>query len=137
MLGRYVAVWPLLFGIGFVNGTIRELSYGRWLGELPAHQVSSLTLAVLFGFCVWVLMKRWRLESTAQAAAVGLIWMVLTAGFEFGFFHYVMGYSWERLLRDYDVTEGRVWPLVLIWVAACPSVFHSLKERLSKTCFCG
>ena len=129
MIGRYIAVWPLLFCIGFVNGAIREFIYNRWPGELTAHQVSSLTLAVLFASCVWVLMERWKLESIGQAAAIGLIWMVMTAGFEFGFFHYAMGYSWERLLRDYNVMEGRVWPLVLIWIAACPSVFYCWKIR--------
>jgi cytochrome c oxidase subunit IV len=59
-----------------------------------------------------------------QAAAIGLIWMVMTAGFEFGFFHYAMGYSWERLLRDYDVIAGRVWVLVLIWIAAWPPLLY-------------
>lgn len=130
MIGRYIAVWPLLFCIGFINGAIREFLYNRWLGELTAHQVSSLTLAVLFGVCVWVLMERWPLESTAQAAAVGLIWMVMTAGFEFGFFHYAMGYGWERLLHDYNVMAGRAWPLVLVWIAASPSVFYCWKNRL-------
>lgn len=44
----------------------------------------------------------------------------MTVVFEFGFGHYVMGHSWEMLLHDYNVLEGRLWVVVLAAVWAGP-----------------
>jgi hypothetical protein len=67
----------------------------------------------------WVI-RRWRPRSTAQALGVGALWLGLTVAFEFLFGHYVAGHSWARLVQDYDLLSGRLWPLVLLWVAAAP-----------------
>ena len=45
---------------------------------------------------------------------LGLFWTILTMAFEFLFGHYVMGHSWDALWADYNVLQGRLWPLVLI-----------------------
>lgn len=37
MLLRYVLAWIPMMVIGIVNGTIRETTYGKFLGELRAH----------------------------------------------------------------------------------------------------
>ena len=36
------------------------------------------------------------------------------------------GVAWPELLRDYDVREGRVWALVLLWAALGPATVRSL-----------
>ena len=30
--------------------------------------------------------------------------------------------TWEQILRTYDVTQGDLWALVLVWVAVLPLV---------------
>src|SRR3712207_1716407 len=52
----------------------------------------------------------------ATYAAIGAGWIGLTVAFEFGFGRLVAGQSWEELLADYDVSEGRTWPFVLAWI---------------------
>jgi hypothetical protein len=47
-------------------------------------------------------------------------WLALTLAFEFGFFRYVAGRSWESLLEQYDVAKGHLWPFVLAAVALAP-----------------
>jgi hypothetical protein len=73
--------------------------------------------------------SRWRPVSGRQAIAVGLIWLVMTVAFEFVFGHYVAGHSWERLLYDYDLPAGRLWSLVLAWIALARG--HPIHARLS------
>jgi hypothetical protein len=114
--------------IGILNGVIREAGYKRFLGELLAHQVSTVTGVILFGLYVWALSHRWRIQSSNQAVAIGLIWLVLTVAFEFLFGHYVMGHPWSRLLHDYNILEGRTWLLVLIWITIAPYVFYRLRS---------
>jgi hypothetical protein len=110
--------------IAIANGVLRESWYGRHLSELAAHQVSSLVAIGLFGVYIWGLVRRWRPESGRQGIAVGLLWLVMTMAFEFLFGHYVAGHTWERLLHDYDLLAGRLWSLVLAWIALAPYLFY-------------
>jgi hypothetical protein len=73
--------------------------------------------------------RHWKLGSARQAIHIGLFWMALTMAFEFLFFHYVGGHSWAELLANYDIVHGRLWPLVLVWVAVAPYVFYRFASR--------
>lgn len=77
----------------------------------------------MFGVYVWFLSLYWRIQSATQAIAIGTMWLTLTVAFEFLFGHYVMKNPWSRLLYDYNILEGRIWILVLIWIAIAPLVF--------------
>jgi hypothetical protein len=126
MILRYVLAWIPMISIGIVNGTLREATYGKHLNELQAHQVSTIIGIALFGSYVWGLTHLWRLESTTQAIVIGVIWFGLTIAFEFIFGHYVAGHSWSRLFQDYNLFAGRVWLLVLLWIAIAPWLFYRL-----------
>jgi len=106
--------------IAIVNGVLRESWYGKRLSELAAHQVSTLTAVILFGVYIWFILRIWPPTSAVQAIAVGLLWLAMTIAFEFVFGHYVAGHTWERLLHDYNLLAGRIWLLVLVWVAVAP-----------------
>lgn len=94
------------------------------MGELQAHQLSTLTGIVFFGIVIWLLHHVWSLESATEAWFVGGVWLILTLSFEFLFFHYVGGKPWDVLLSDYNIAEGRLWPLILIWVLVAPYLMH-------------
>ncbi len=130
MIIRYSIAWfPLVF-IAILNGAIREYAYGKYISELQAHQVSTLTGIILSGLYVWALSHIWPLSSEYEAFIVGVIWIGLTVAFEFLFGHYVVGHSWERLLHDYNVLAGRLWLIFLIWTAAAPYLFYRLTKML-------
>jgi hypothetical protein len=110
--------------LGIFNGVLREFTYGKQIDELHAHQVSTAIGMFLFGLYIWMLTHLWSLESAQQAIAIGVIWLVLTVLFEFTFGHFVAGHSWRRLLKDYNILAGRVWSVVLIWIAIAPWLFY-------------
>jgi len=125
---KYVLAWLLLVMIAMVNGALREGLYGKYLGELRAHQVSTVSGVLLFGVFIWALVRFRRPESSKQAITIGLIWLGLTVAFEFIFMHYVAGRSWDVLLHDYNIFAGRVWVVVLVWVTVAPYVFYRLQK---------
>ena len=125
---KYVLVWVQMVAIAIANGALRESWYGQHLSELAAHQLSTLTAVILFGVYIWFVVRFWPPTSAAQAVAVGLLWLVMTITFEFLFGHYLAGHSWERLLHDYNLLAGRVWPLVLVWVAVAPYLFFRMSK---------
>lgn len=106
------------------NGALRDFTYGKHLAELRAHQLSSLIGCALLGMVMWFFVNRWPPSSERAAFAIGLFWMVLTMAFEFLFFHYVGGRPWAELVANYNVLQGRVWVLVLAWVALAPWLFY-------------
>ena len=125
MIWKYALAWLPMPLIGIINGSIRQFGYGKFMSELVAHQISTLTGIILFGLYVWFLSRLWRIESSSQALTIGVMWLSLTVAFEFVFGHYVMGNPWSILLHDYNFLEGRLWVLVLIWITTAPLIFKT------------
>jgi hypothetical protein len=129
MIHRHILGWFGLLVIAIVNGAIRDFIYRSYLGDLLAHQVSTGIGIILFGIFIWYLNKRWPLASSHQAWTVGFIWLGMTISFEFLFFHYVRNIPWEVLVHDYNIFEGRVWILVLVWTTIAPWVMWRWSKK--------
>jgi hypothetical protein len=128
-LSRYLIAWFAMLLVSVANGALRDFTYGRQMPELLAHQLSTLSGMALLGVVIYFFVRRWPPASARQALGIGLFWMALTVAFEFLFFHYVGGHSWAELLASYDLSEGRLWPLLLAWVAFAPWLFFRLVHR--------
>ena len=118
--------WFPLLVLAVANGALRETVLGKHFSALAAHQISCLTGSLLlFGFIT--AMSRWWPFATAQEALLtGSAWLVMTVAFEFLFGRYGGHKTWRELLADYDVSSGRLWPLVLVTVFAAPSLTRIL-----------
>ena len=44
---KYFLAWVPLVVLGIVNAAIRRAAYARYVSELAAHQISTLTICVL------------------------------------------------------------------------------------------
>lgn len=120
---KYLLVWFLLALVAIANGILRQSTYGKNISELAAHQISTIIAILATGIVVWFINRSWPIESALQAMIIGGCWLGMTVAFEFGFGHYVAGYTWQQLAADYDLLEGRVWSLFLAWIAIMPLVF--------------
>jgi len=115
-----IVVWGIMLLVSVANGACRDFTYGRRMRELAAHQLSTVTSIIALGLVMFTYIRLYPPTSSLQALGIGLFWMMLTIAFEFLFFHYFGGHSWSSLLRNYNVFEGRVWVLVLLWIAIAP-----------------
>ncbi len=129
MIAKYFLVWFLIAIVAIANGIVRQSTYGKVLPELTAHQISTVTAIFATGLAVWGVGRLWPIETSSQAWTIGLSWLLLTVAFEFGFGHYVVGHSWEKLFADYNVLNGRVWSLFLVWIVVMPFVIFKLSTR--------
>ena len=73
--------------------------------------------------------RRWPLATTRAALSVGGMWVALSVLFEFGFGHFVEGDSWADLLENYDVTDGNIWILILVWIGAGPAAVRAIARK--------
>jgi hypothetical protein len=125
---KYVFAWVPMVLIGIANGVLRATTYGSHMSGLHAHELSTLTGGVMLSVYIYGVSRFLRFETGRQAIAVGVMWFAMTVGFEFAFGHYIAGHDWTRLVRDYNLLEGRVWLLLLLWVAGAPYVFYRLRK---------
>lgn len=121
----YLLLWFPMMLIAVLNGTVRDLVYKKYTGELTAHQLSTASLLILLGIYNWWVMDHYTPTSATQALLIGLTWTGLTLLFEFGLGR-ARGRSWSVLLADYQIQKGRIWVLIPIWLLIAPWIFFRL-----------
>jgi hypothetical protein len=127
---RWIVAWLGGAAIGVANGVAREATYGRRVSERTARQLSGLTAIGAFAAYFWALERRWPIPTGAEAANIGAAWVALTVAFEFSFGRLVANQSWDELASDYNLAQGRTWPLVLAWIGIGPSVVRRLQRGI-------
>jgi hypothetical protein len=123
----YILLWFPMLVLAIINGLIRELLLRKFVGKLRAHQLSTVTLIIFFAVYIWFIMKRFPPASGTMAILVGLVWVLMTLCFEFGFGRY-RGNSWATLLEDYNLFKGRLWILIPAWVLVAPFLFYNINH---------
>ena len=126
---RYLLAWFPMLVLAIANGVLREATYARQMRELRAHQLSTAIGAAIFGVYIWFVIRAWPTASMQQALQVGLLWLALTISFEFFMGLVLARRPLNEVLRDYDVTRGRVWVFLLMWIALAPALFHLLDRN--------
>jgi hypothetical protein len=126
---RWIAAWGGGALIGVANGVLREATFAKLLGERAAHVASGATAVMAFAGYFSALQRLWPIPTTNEALRIGGSWLAMTVAFEFGFGRTVAKQSWQELLDDYNLAEGRTWPLVLAWIALGPAVVRELQAR--------
>ena len=123
-------VW-IIFGIlTVINGVIRNRFYEPVIGEYAAHVISTVIAICFVVVGTYLFIRFIGIEySNAELLLIGVFWLILTVLFEFIFGHYVVGNSWERLLADYNILEGRVWSLFLLTALVSPLLISMLLKR--------
>jgi hypothetical protein len=125
---RWLIAWVGGSALGIVNGVFRESALKARVGEPTADRISAGSLVGLLAVFFWVLQNRWPLATQRRALEMGAAWAALTVAFEFVFGHFVDRKSWDELVSNYDVSDGKLWPFVLLWIATGPAVVWKLGE---------
>ena len=123
-------VW-IIFGIlAIINGIIRNRFYAPVIGEYSAHVISTIIAVCFVVVGTYLFLRFIGIEYiNIELLLIGLFWLILTVLLELGFGHYVVGNSWERLLADYNILEGRVWGFFLLTALVSPLLIGMLLKR--------
>ncbi|MBD2465035.1 hypothetical protein H6G89_28930 [Oscillatoria sp. FACHB-1407] len=124
-------IWLVLMLVESLHGMARMLWLVPRIGDLPARQISLLTGSLLI-LVITVLFVRWLHASrVSQLIGVGLLWAVLTIGFEIGLGR-MLGYSWERIGSDYNLLKGGFMAFGLVWLTFSPLIAARLRGVLPR-----
>ncbi len=131
---RAVGIWFVFLVIAFGLGAVREGLLRPRIGEAKAHVIGTLIAVAFMILVIYAFIQRVHGScSMTDLILIGVLWLVMTVAFEFGFFHYVMSKPWETLLADYNVLRGRIWVLVLATVLLGPIIVGTLMKRSHET----
>jgi len=122
------AIWLLILAFAMLNGAVREQGYARMFGEHRAHQLSTLALClvILVITLAFLSLRRGDPYTQPQLLLLGVWWTLLTLGFEFLFFGLLLKRPRSVLLRDWNLAQGRLFPLVLITTLLAPLLMGAL-----------
>ena len=121
-------LWLGFLAVAIGCAIIREKFLAPGLGPAAGRALGTLLVgAIIFGI-IYLYVGRLKGATRVSLVKLGLFWTILTIAFEFLFGHYVMGHSWDSLWADYNVLQGRLWPLVLIVTLFGPLLARKLRD---------
>lgn len=128
-----IGTWLIFMILAIINAGIRNEVYRPVVGDLAAHQISTIIFIILILVVTYLVFKISKIKfNTFQTIMLGTFWLVLTIMFEFIAGHFVFGNSWDKLIADYNILNGRVWSFVLVITFFAPYISNRLLRRLEK-----
>ena len=130
MWWKAILLWFVLMVLAILNGTVRIKLIIPQTGLTMGLVISTVMLCALILVATWASI-RWLGPTSAQAAwSIGLLWLLMTLGFEFGAGHFLFKKPWSELLYDYNIAQGRIWVLVPIVTAMAPWLMAKMRGLL-------
>lgn len=126
---RSLAVWLLIIVAEIIHSILRAVLLVPLVGEFRSNQIgvftgSAIILAIAYFTIRWIGAKQ-----RNELLLVGLIWLVLTVAFEVLFGRLVIGLDWEKILAGYDIAQGGLMPLGLLFLFFSPMIATKLRGK--------
>ena len=118
--------------MAMANGALRELVLVPLLGGRSGLVLSGVLLCLCVAVVAFVLVRVKQDVTVTQSLFVGILWLCLTLGFEFGFGGYVQHKPWSELLEAYTFEDGNLWPIVLLVTLVAPYLATLVHAKLGR-----
>ena len=127
ILLRALAVWLIIISAETLHGILRGLFLAPAVGEVRANQIG-MPVGALIILVITLLLVRWiRAVEVKELLGIGALWTVLTFIFEVLIGLYGRGYSWGRILAEYNMFDGGLMSIGLAFMLVCPLVAARLR----------
>ncbi|NDY58003.1 hypothetical protein G3N56_14810 [Desulfovibrio sulfodismutans] len=118
-------VWFLFLLMAVILGLVRDRVLAPRLGDARVRRLMTVVLCLLIFLSTGIMVQYWNEATVWTAFAVGVSWTAATFVFECAMGRVAMKLSWDEILADYNVCQGRLWPLVLVSTLTAPVVCWS------------
>lgn len=125
---RSLLVWLCFIPVAILNGGLRQYVLDRWLGEVGANALSGVLLSLFILLIIWLLLPRVVKYNRKESYQIGIVWMLLTIGFEFSF-GLTNGIPFHELLSAYNPMSGNLWLLVVVTTFGTPRLVYEKERR--------
>lgn len=127
---RAVGLWLLLMMAETLHGLWRVKVLAVWIGDEFASDVAVFTgsliiLLITFACIDWIPAR-----DTRTLLLVGSTWAVLTIGYEMALGRIAFDRSWSEIASDFDLFQGKLLPLGLVFLLFAPLLAAWLRGRI-------
>jgi hypothetical protein len=126
---RSLSIWLLIIVAEILHGILRAILLVPLVGVFRSNQIgvftgSAIMLVIAYFTIRWIGAKR-----TPEFLMVGFIWLAFTVAFEVLFGRFVMGLTWERIGSDYNLLNGGLMPLGLLFLFFSPMIAAQFRGK--------
>ena len=120
-----IATWVIFVLANAGNERINEALASPGLNEYGGHVCSVLRMLafVIFASYIFVSCLEIRRYSQADLLFIGIVWFGLSVAFNIVHKHYFRRNTWEMVMMEYNIVEGRIRALVLLAELVAPYLF--------------
>jgi hypothetical protein len=122
-----LTVWLIIIFAEIIHGVLRGLFLVPVVGDFESRQIGVFTgsFIILIIACKTV---RWiGAKIKTELMITGLIWMLLTIAFEISFGRIVMNSAWERILSDFNIFNGGLLSLGMLFLMLSPLIAAKIR----------
>jgi len=128
LAAKTLAVWFVLLFVEFAHGTLRVLFLVPRVGDFNSRQIGVFTGSLLL-FVIIYLFAPWFGHLPKRALlAIGFVWLVLTVLFEFAAGLFLFHFPLQRILEDFNIAKGGLFPLALLFLFFSPLLAARLRR---------
>ena len=124
---RATLVWMAIILAETINGAAREVFISPVLGDLRARQVGIPIACILISLITWATIRWLGAVTRRSQLGIGLWWAAMTLCFECALGR-AFGWSWSRILADYDPTRGGFMVLGIAFMVFAPMLAAKLRR---------
>jgi hypothetical protein len=127
-LAKTLLVWFVLMLVEFLHGTLRVLFLVPRVGDFLSRQLGVFTGSLLIFVVVYLFAPWFGPLSTRALLLMGAAWLVLTVLFEFAIGLFLFHFPLARLLEDFNVPRGGLFPFALLFLFFSPLLASRLRR---------
>jgi len=129
MIKKSLLIWLAIIPCAILNGAFREAVINPLIGEKYGEPLSGVLLCIiLFAIC-WFFIPRIGRGTAKTYWIIGLLWVILTILFEFGF-GLLTGDTLAELIKAYDITTGNLWSLIVLFTGIAPWLTAKMRKLI-------
>jgi hypothetical protein len=126
MWARALAVWLLIMAAESAQGALRQLYLAPALGDMRARQIGVFTGIAIIAAITWLLIGWVRPQGARSLLGIGALWVLSTVVFELSLGRQ-FGFTWSRILADYDPRAGGLMMIGLLAMLCLPWAMARLR----------
>jgi len=127
-LYRVLAVWLIIIFAEMLHGILRGFFLVPVLGDFASRQIGVFTGSLIILAVVYMTIRWIGAKEKKELLIAGIIWMVLTLAFEISFGRFVMKSGWDRIFSDFNILNGGLLPLGMIFLMLSPLIAAKMKR---------
>ena len=127
---RAIGLWFLLMTAETLQGFWRSKVLARWMSDAASRDLNTFTGTLIILLITFACIGWFPARKTGTLLQIGAIWVALTLTYEIVLGRAVLHRSWSEIASDFDLSQGRLFPLGILFLLFAPLIAARLRGRL-------